>query len=1508
MKTKLLIAALLFLPAWLAAQDYASNKEKIYIHTNHVFFKPGEYLFFKAYVVNAATQSPGQISRVLYAELIAPSGTVVQKAKFKVEDGRSEGSFYLTENYPGGIYKIRGFTAWMQNEKETLYFTKEITLQKIIAPRVLMKLDFPSKGYGAGDRVKADFAMRNLADEPIRHYEGTYTVSLGGAVQETAVFTTDNEGKASISFQLPASLSTNDGLLNITIRYNGNTEAISHSIPIVLHKIDLQFMPEGGLLINNITHPVAFKAVNEFGKAADVKGEIHDVLGNKIAFFESYHMGMGKFMFTPQPGQVYKAVITSPAGIKEQYPLPPALNRGVLMQCGQHKDSIQISLTSTEATTIQLTGSFRNTILYADTLSLKTGTTSLSIAKKNFPAGIVQFTLSSAGGAPLSERLLFVNENKQLQITIKTKQKKYLPREHVQLEIETKDEEGNPLPSDFSLAVVDDKLWTLADDKQDHILSWLLLSSELKGKIEEPQFYFKKEEPKAVPALDLLMLTQGYRYFDYTEYLVNENKVQFLPDQDHILSGSLVNNKNEPVAGKVLLVKGETGGKAAVTSTSVNGKFFFSELEPGSKYYLLAQGYDQKQPVHIHIEQNGLGSNQAQLNTSIPVYASAAINDKFPVALAKPEEKERKETNLTEKKPAKSLPPQPGNEKRELSEVVVVGYNSAKRKDMTGSVTIVSARDFNAGADLGNALQGKVSGLAITQTGNAGAGGFINLRGAASLNANVQPLILLNGIPVEQFNLNDVNVNEISSVTVLKDASATALYGSSASNGVIVIETKKFNYEQWRVPLNKNRFYASQQVITSGSSFTPVKRFYAPKYQGTVTEERNDFRETIYWNPVIQTGYDGKATVEFSNSDASTTFRVIAEGLGYNGKAGRNEYTYAAQNALEADIKIPPYLTTGDEAMLPLVIKNNSEVTQKMKIEINVPEGFVTGSFNNQVGLQPDSSVRLLVPLTAVKPVDNAILQVTVSSQLGKEKMMLPLSAAAKGFPVIETISGNTAAVHSIAVTNMIPGSMQTKLKLFTDPAGQLTDGIESMLREPYGCFEQTSSTTYPNVFILKYLRESGKVNKEIEAKAMGMIERGYKRLVGFETPKHGFEWFGNPPPHEALTAYGLLEFTDMAEFIDVDKKMLERTKKFLLSRRDGEGGFKLETKGYDAFASVPNKIAASYIVYALTQAGVGKEIHKEYERAVIKALESKDGYQLSMMAIAASNMKDLPRYKKLMAAMESLLTVAGLGATTSVVNSGGSSLRVEVKSLYALALLRDPDAPLARVAGLISEIMKEKSYYGYGSTQATVLALNAITEYAKRTGIVNKNSPVLFSLNDTQIDEERKVTGLLKEGDNRFSVQYSDPDKAIPYSFEISYATYTPPNNPKAELKLITSMNEIKVKTGETTRMRIEVTNTVNKGQPMAVAKIGIPAGLSLQPWQLKEIMEKNQAAYYEIFDNYLVFYWMGFAPHEKKVINLDLKADLPGHYKAKASNAYLYYSPEFKHWQEGISLTIAD
>ncbi|PWV45877.1 TonB-dependent receptor plug domain-containing protein [Chitinophaga sp. S165] len=1504
--TKAYSSLILFLLAFMGKGNaqlaaYNDNKEKIYIQTNHVFFKPEEDLFFKVYLVNAKNQLISVISNVVYVEIVGPSGSVLQKMNYRIEDGYAEGHYQFSKEATGGLYKIRAYTTWMLNEKETTWFTKEITLQKVISPRVLMKLDFPRKGYGPGDEVTAAYSIRDLSNKAIPDYEIKYAVSIGGKEVQREKLRTDAAGKANIRFRLPAGLNTNDGILNVTVNYAAYTEAISRSIPIALNKIDLQFMPEGGTLVENITTNVAFKAINEYGKPADVAGEILDNLGNVAATFNSYHDGMGQFSFTPQAGKIYSARVISPSGIKQPFDLPPAAKKGIVMNIDRKENLLQFKINTTQDMKIRLTGQSKDDVYYNKEISLKKGEQLIEVDPAKFPTGIARFTITDEQRMPLAERIVFLHPNRILQVKITADKNKYQPREKVTLHLKTLDENGSPVTSNFSLSVIDDKLWSLADDKQDHILSWLLMSSELHGKIEEPQFYFKQEEKAAVPSLDLVMLTHGYRYFDYIDYIEKTGKPKYSPDLNNILSGIILDKNDQPVRSTVYLVSSTdksiyTTGNVVEQHTGDDGLFFFTDISPAMSYHLIARPESKKKSVTIKVLEQGSGYAPMPARKTRDPFDD---DDRLPPPMLAL-------NNPVENKPAK---PEVFWQNRDglqnnqgLNEVVVVGYGTQRKSELSGAVTQISSSQDVVTSAL-NSLQGRVAGVNISPaTGNPGGGANITIRGAKTVSGLDQPLVILNGIPVSSLE-DAINVADIESIYVLKDAAATAIYGSRGANGVILVNSRNAKFPKTVINLDRNYNYTSQAVQVKNNAYTIARRFYAPKYYSPETTERNDFRETIYWNPVVQTDKNGDATVEFYNSDATTTFRAIAEGIGFNGKIGRTEMTYAVAPPMSVDAKIPPYMTVGDNALIPLVIRNSSNKAIPANISTQLPNNIIAGSYRNTVEIPADSAIQVLIPIKATAAVKGDI-RFIVSTATNTEKLSLPITVNSNGFPVITTISGNKSTATSFTIGNMMEGSLATDLKVFNSLEGQLLNDIESMLREPHGCFEQTSSSTYPNIYILKYLRSSNKSNPDIENKALTYIKTGYQRLIGFETKEQGFEWFGRTPPHEALTAYGLLEFTDMQQFLDVDKQMLARTKKFLLSRRDGKGTFNIVKNGLDAFASVPDKIANIYIVYALTQAGIGNEIQLEYETAVKQALNSKDAYQLAMMALAASNMKNETNFSQLMKALQE----TKLKSETSVTNSRETSLRVETMALYTLALTRVKSPDLGEIAKMVSRILSEKTYYGYGSTQATILALQAIVEYRRLIGEVAAASKMEIKVNNKATLAGKDVITNIKEGDNTFSVIYTNEKETIPYQLELAYYTLLPPDNPEAELKLSTQLSTNNTKVGETVRLQIEVKNTKNSLQPMSIAKIGIPAGLTIQPWQLKEIVEKNQIAYYEIFDNYLVLYWMGFSEEETKTINLDLKAEIAGKYRGKASTTFLYYTPEYKHWNAGTQITITE
>ncbi len=203
-------------------------------------------------------------------------------------------------------------------------------------------------------------------------------------------------------------------------------------------------------------------------------------------------------------------------------------------------------------------------VVYELGVEANEGNNDIEIPSQQLPMGIAQITIFDANEIPQTERLVFLNKNRQLNIQIKTDRQNYQILDSVWVDLWVTDETGKGVAGDFSMAVVDDKVFTFADDKQDNILSYLLLSSDLKGKVYEPSFYFDPQEEKADQALDLVMLTHGWRRYEWSALLAKQAKKQwqkqrkFEPEPQTALAGQLQVN-GEPYANAKIRIKSPTG-------------------------------------------------------------------------------------------------------------------------------------------------------------------------------------------------------------------------------------------------------------------------------------------------------------------------------------------------------------------------------------------------------------------------------------------------------------------------------------------------------------------------------------------------------------------------------------------------------------------------------------------------------------------------------------------------------------------------------------------------------------------------------------------------------------------------------------------------------------------------------------------------------------------------------------------------------------------------------------
>jgi hypothetical protein len=494
-------------------------------------------------------------------------------------------------------------------------------------------------------------------------------------------------------------------------------------------------------------------------------------------------------------------------------------------------------------------------------------------------------------------------------------------------------------------------------------------------------------------------------------------------------------------------------------------------------------------------------------------------------------------------------------------------------------------------------------------------------------------------------------------------------------------------------------------------------------------------------------------------------------------------------------------------------------------------------------------------------------------------------------------------------------------------------------LREPNGCFEQTSTSNYPNLLILDYLKESDQARPEVERQAREKLSRGYAKLTSFECrnpakdKREGYEWFGGAaPPHEALTAYGLLQFRDMARVYDVDPAMLRRTRDYLMGQRDGQGGFKRNPRALDSFGRAPQDVTDAYIVWALTESGKDDDVTKELNALAEKAKASKDPYFLALVANSLINRARTADAVALLRAVAKMQKEDGhLDAErTSITGSGGRDLQIETTALAVLGWLKgNPGEFAAPVSKAVRWVGKQRGGYGgFGSTQSTILALKALIAYTK----ANKRTPQAGELSlyvgerrvaslpfkagvaETLVLDVPKPEENLKAGNNSVRVEISGEKNTFPYTLSWSYHTLKPISAEGCPVRLETALAKGQVEEGEAVRLTVKVENVSGKDEGMAVAVVGLPGGLTV-PTDMKQLKDyarvpedgsRPLVSAFEIRGRELVLYWRDLAKGQKVEVPVDLICRVPGEYSGPASRAYLYYNADHKHWVEPLKVTI--
>ena len=714
------------------------------------------------------------------------------------------------------------------------------------------------------------------------------------------------------------------------------------------------------------------------------------------------------------------------------------------------------------------------------------------------------------------------------------------------------------------------------------------------------------------------------------------------------------------------------------------------------------------------------------------------------------------------------------------------------------------------------------------------------------------------------------------------------------------------------------------------STLVYVREYAHTVRPGRKPGDRVDFAETLYWNAGVRTDAStGEVQVSFGLSDSVTTFKAFAGAVGDDGALGSAVAELESVQPFYAEPKLPLEVTSGDVVRLPVALVNGTESAlagASVKVEL---KGDVKVSGGEPTRLASGARARQLLALEIgqeARPVD---VKLTARAGDYTDIVTRTLSIKPRGFPGRVSFGGlltpGKAAVHDVVLPDsVVPGSIRTSIAVYPAPLANLTESLTRLIQEPGGCFEQTSSTTYPMTMAQQYFQTHSGVSPALVADARDKLERGYQRLVGFETSEKGYEWFGENPGHEALTAFGLLHFMDMRQVRDVDAAMLERTRAWLLQQRDGQGGFNRKRRALHVWVEDADTSNA-YILWALLESAPqpvaqARELAKEVASLKAAAAKSQNSYVLALAANVLSLAGDAAGAKALMGRLAEQQGKDGVvaGGTQSIVGSSGKTLQIETTALAVLAWMREPSH-----RGNVERSMKflaESNEGGrYGATQSTVLALRAVIAYDKlrgsqlAPGLVRVyvegrpvGEPVRFDGSSQEALKLPDVSALLGPGGRRVELRM-EGGAELPYTVEVTYSSLLPDSSKETQVALEVVLAKTQLTEGEPTEARVMVANRTGQKLPTAVAIFGVPGGLEVRHDQLKELVKRKVVDAYEVLGRDVVLYWRGMEPRKRIDVPLSLVAAVPGTYTGPASRAYLYYADEHKIWSEGVKVSIA-
>ncbi len=786
---------------------YRSNtlQEKIFVHTDRSFYLTGETIWFKLYYVDGTLNQPLDLSKVAYVEILDKDKKALVQTKVGLEAGSGNGSLFLPASLPSGNYLIRAYTHWMRNFSPDFYFQEFVT---VVNP----------------------FTRLGLKPTP-----------------ETPQY-------------------------------------------------DVQFFPEGGILVNGLNCKIAFRASDAQGKGIDCRGAILNDKNDTVARFRPLKFGIGNFSFTPEIEQAYKAIIRDKKNHVFTYPLPVVHDAGYTVRVtdtltDQVKIAVQAQavfsspdnqfvyflihnrevikvaekhyLQSTASKVIKVA---KTNYEFVTSTLLQKAQAQILIDKKVLGEGISHITVFNSDMLPVCERLYFRSPETKLQIDGKLEQPQFAARKKVSLSLLTHTPDEKPTSANLSVAVY--KIDSLQSIEPAGISSYLWLTSDLKGTIESPQYYFNSSGDTLKQATDNLMLTHGWSRFRWEDVLKPwKNSFDFIPEyRGHIITGRVINESGGP-------------GNGVVTYLS----------SPGKNVRLYPSKANENGMVQFELK-DFFGTRKIIVQTNILVDSTSTIKLLNPFS----------ESPFSLRVPEFHFPEKLRNQAVQRSLHMQVQNTFNEEKNIRYTLPPIDSSAFYGRADehyqlddytrfptMEEVLREYVPGVVVRKKNGKFRFLTLDVPGKNLFRGN--PLVLLDGVPV--FNIDKIMAFDPRNVKQLDVLTRRYFLGHLSFQGISSFTTYHGDMTDFEPDY--------RSLVLNYEGLQLHREFFSPRYETDEQRESRlpDSRSLLYWCPTLKTDAQGKQQCDFYTPDVDGKYKIVIQGITKEGAPGSTEFVFEVKSS-----------------------------------------------------------------------------------------------------------------------------------------------------------------------------------------------------------------------------------------------------------------------------------------------------------------------------------------------------------------------------------------------------------------------------------------------------------------------------------------------------------------------------------------------------------------------------------------------------------------------------------